>query len=160
MVEIARYAIAGGATMLQLRDKFSTDRAVLAAATEIAHHCRTAHVPFIMNDRVDIAWASGADGVHLGHDDLPPALARKLLGERAVIGMSAGSEAELKASVAWATGLSWRGPYVCYAHEERRRCTGRTRHDAHAAAGRARNPPGGYRRHYARERSGGVGGRR
>ena len=99
VVEIARHAIAGGATMLQLRDKHSTDRAVLAAATEIAHHCRTAHIPFIMNDRVDIAWASGADGVHLGHDDLPPALARKLLGERAVIGMSAGSEAELKAAL-------------------------------------------------------------
>lgn len=95
IVEIARQAIAGGATMLQLRDKRSSDRDVLATATAIADLCRTARVPFIVNDRVDIAWASGAAGVHLGHDDLPPAVARRLLGNNAVIGMSAGNPAEL-----------------------------------------------------------------
>ena len=94
-MEIARQAIAGGATMLQLRDKRSSDRDVLATATAIADLCRTARVPFIVNDRVDIAWASGAAGVHLGHDDLPPAVARRLLGNNAVIGMSAGNPAEL-----------------------------------------------------------------
>ena len=95
VVEIARQAIAGGATMLQLRDKRSSDRDVLATATAIADLCRTARVPFIVNDRVDIAWASGAAGVHLGHDDLPPSLARRLLGNNAIIGMSAGNLAEL-----------------------------------------------------------------
>lgn len=97
VVEIARRALAGGATMLQLRDKFSPDRDVLAAATAIAALCRAAGVPFIMNDRVDIAWASGADGVHLGRDDLPPATARALLGNDAIIGLSAGNRAELDA---------------------------------------------------------------
>ena len=95
--EIARRAIAGGATMLQLRDKCSTDRALLATAEALARLCQAADVAFIVNDRVDIAWAAGADGVHLGHDDLPPAAARRLLGERAIIGASAGSLDELRA---------------------------------------------------------------
>ena len=99
VVEIARHAIAGGATMLQLRDKCSPDRNVLTTATAIAQLCRTASIPFIVNDRVDIAWASGADGVHLGHDDLPPAVARRLLGDDAVIGMSAGNLDELAAAM-------------------------------------------------------------
>ena len=99
VVEIARQAIAGGATMLQLRDKRSPDRNILDAATAIAQLCRTASIPFIVNDRVDIAWASGADGVHLGHDDLPPAVARTLLGNDAIIGMSAGDLAELAAAL-------------------------------------------------------------
>ena len=97
VVAIARQAIAGGATMLQLRDKRSPDRDVLAAATAVSQLCRTACIPFVVNDRVDIAHACGADGVHLGHDDLPPAVARKLLGDDAIIGMSAGNLAELAA---------------------------------------------------------------
>ncbi len=99
VVEIARQAIAGGATMLQLRDKRSPDRDVLASATAISQLCRTESTPFIVNDRVDIAYACGADGVHLGHDDLPPAVARKLLGENAIIGMSAGNLDELAAAL-------------------------------------------------------------
>lgn len=99
VVEIAAQAIAGGATILQLRDKRSPDRDVLDAAIAIARLCRTARVPFIVNDRVDIAWASGANGVHLGHDDLPPAVARRLLGNDAIIGMSAGNTAELSAAL-------------------------------------------------------------
>ncbi|MYB76276.1 MAG: thiamine phosphate synthase [Chloroflexi bacterium] len=99
VVEIARQAIAGGATLLQLRDKHSPDRDILDTATAIVQLCRTASIPFIVNDRVDIAWASGADGVHLGHDDLPPTVARTLLGDDAIIGMSAGNLAELAAAL-------------------------------------------------------------
>ena len=99
VVEIARQAIAGGATMLQLRDKLSPDRDVLAAATAVSQLCRTSSIPFIVNDRVDIASACGADGVHLGHEDLPPAVARTLLGKNAIIGMSAGNLAELAAAL-------------------------------------------------------------
>ncbi len=99
VVEIAEQAIAGGATLLQLRDKRSSDRDFLDAATAIAKLSQTAGVRFIVNDRVDIAWASGADGVHLGHDDLPPAVARRLLGNDAIIGMSAGNPAELAAAL-------------------------------------------------------------
>jgi thiamine-phosphate diphosphorylase len=97
IVEIARQAIAGGATMLQLRDKVAGDRDLLATASALAEMSKNANIPFIMNDRADIAWASGADGVHLGHDDLPPAVARKLLGKHAIIGMSAGNPDELAA---------------------------------------------------------------
>ena len=99
LVDISRQAIAGGATMLQLRDKNSADRDVLAAAIALGQLCKTAGIPFIVNDRVDIARASGAAGVHLGQDDLPPAVARELLGADAIVGMSAGSLAELKAAL-------------------------------------------------------------
>ncbi len=99
LVDIARQAIAGGATMLQLRDKKSADRDVLAAAIALGQLCKSARIPFIVNDRVDIARASGAAGVHLGQDDLPPAVARELLEPGAIVGMSAGSLAELRAAL-------------------------------------------------------------
>ncbi len=99
VVDVARWAIAGGATMLQLRDKQSTDRAFLATAQAVAELCRAAGIPCIVNDRVDAARAAGADGVHLGHDDLPPAAAREILGEHAIIGMSAGNIPELQAAL-------------------------------------------------------------
>lgn len=99
IVAVAAQAVAGGATMLQLRDKHSSDRDVLARAAAIARLCQAADVSFLVNDRVDIAAASGADGVHLGHDDLPPAAARKLLGCDAIIGMSAGNRDELAAAL-------------------------------------------------------------
>ena len=127
VVEIARLALAGGATILQLRDKRSPDRDVLAAATAIAGLCRAAGVPFIMNDRVDIAWASGADGVHLGHDDLPPGMARSLLGEQAIIGMSAGNSAELQAVLPARPAYVGVGPMYAT----------RTKHDAGAPVGPA-----------------------
>ena len=125
--EIARRAIAGGATMLQLRDKRAPDRAVLAMAAALAGICRAADIPFIVNDRVDIAWASGADGVHLGHDDLPPAVARRLLGERAIIGMSAGNPDELAAALPGRPDYLGVGPMYAT----------RTKDDAGAAVGPA-----------------------
>ena len=127
LLEIARQALAGGATMLQLRDKRSSDRAVLAAAEALAALCRAARVPFIVNDRVDIAWACGADGVHLGQDDLPPDMARKLLGEGAIIGASAGNLRELRAALSGRPDYVGVGPMFAT----------RTKRDAGAAVGPA-----------------------
>ena len=79
---------AGGATFIQLREKHSSPREFYGEAGEALRVARELGVRLIVNDRADIALAVGADGVHLGQDDLPPAAARELLGERAVIGFS------------------------------------------------------------------------
>ncbi len=90
-VALAALAIAGGADTIQLREKKGSTRELIDAATQMQALCKSAGVTFIVNDRVDVAIASGADGVHLGQDDFPIPLARKLLGKRAVIGGSAGT---------------------------------------------------------------------
>ena len=95
-VQLAALAIAGGADTIQLREKSGSTRQMISAAEQMQALCRNAGVTFIVNDRVDVAIASGADGVHLGQDDFPIPLARKLLGEKAIIGGSAGTMEEAR----------------------------------------------------------------
>jgi thiamine-phosphate pyrophosphorylase len=78
----------GGATFIQLREKNASPRDFYMAALEAVQVARRLGVQVIINDRVDIAIAVGADGVHLGQDDLPPEKARALLGENRIIGSS------------------------------------------------------------------------
>jgi thiamine-phosphate pyrophosphorylase len=78
----------GGATFIQLREKNASPRDFYMAAREAVQVARRLGVQVIINDRVDIAIAVGADGVHLGQDDLPPEKARALLGENRIIGSS------------------------------------------------------------------------
>jgi thiamine-phosphate pyrophosphorylase len=85
--QVERFA-AGGATLIQLRDKSASPRQFYEAAVEALRLARSLGVRIIINDRVDIAIAVDADGVHLGQDDLPPAIARTLLGENRLIGYS------------------------------------------------------------------------
>ena len=87
-------AIAAGATFVQLREKHATRDQKIARAREIAPLCRAAGVPFVIDDDVDVALASGADGVHVGQDDLSCAEARRLLGPDAIVGVSAHNVAE------------------------------------------------------------------
>ena len=79
---------AGGATLIQLREKHASPAEFLAAAAEAIRVARKLGVKIVINDGVDIALALQADGVHLGQDDLPPGEARALLGESAIIGYS------------------------------------------------------------------------
>ena len=79
---------AGGATFVQLREKRASPRAFYEAAREAMTLARTLGVLIVINDRVDIAIAVRADGVHLGQDDLPPERARLLLGESRIVGYS------------------------------------------------------------------------
>ena len=79
---------AGGATLIQLREKRATPREFYEASLAAVKVARALGVRVIINDRVDIAVAVAADGVHLGQDDLPPDRARRLLGPRALIGFS------------------------------------------------------------------------
>ena len=80
--------IAGGATLIQLREKYASPRDFYEDAEKALAIARAHNVKIIINDRVDIAFTLGADGVHLGQDDLPPAEARKILGDDAIIGFS------------------------------------------------------------------------
>lgn len=86
--EQVRRLSAGGATFVQLREKQKDAREFYREAEEALRVARERNVLLIINDRVDIALALKADGVHLGQDDLPPAAARRLLGEQAIIGFS------------------------------------------------------------------------
>lgn len=88
VVELARQVVQGGATIVQLRDKRSTTRAMVERAGRIKAVLAPLQLPFVVNDRVDVALASGADGVHLGKDDMSAQNARTLLGSEAVIGLT------------------------------------------------------------------------
>ncbi len=89
--EIAHRAVAGGANVIQLRDKRMSGEELMDCALEIRAITKKAGVLFIVNDRLDIAIASKADGVHLGQDDLPARLARPLAPPGFIIGVSAGT---------------------------------------------------------------------
>lgn len=86
--EVVQQAIAGGVDCVQLREKHLSTRAFLEQASSLKQLMRPTGVPLIINDRVDVAWAVGADGVHLGQEDMPVSIARKLLGPGAIIGLS------------------------------------------------------------------------
>jgi thiamine-phosphate pyrophosphorylase len=85
--QVARLA-EGGASVIQLREKHASPREFYRAAQEAVRVARERGVTLIVNDRADIALACGANGVHLGQDDLDPEAARRLLGERFIIGYS------------------------------------------------------------------------
>ena len=85
-------AIKGGATIVQLREKQCLGREFLALARSVKEVTDAYEIPLIINDRVDIALAVDADGVHLGQNDIPAAAAREILGEHKIIGVSANNE--------------------------------------------------------------------
>ena len=86
--EVARMAYEGGADVVQLRMKNADGREMLEQANQIRRYADEMCKLFIVDDRVDIAMASGADGVHLGQSDMPLETARKLMGDDAIIGIS------------------------------------------------------------------------
>jgi thiamine-phosphate pyrophosphorylase len=82
-------ALAGGATLAQLRDKYRGDGALLRLARRAKRLCAAYGVPLVIDDRVDVALAAGADGVHVGAEDLPVAEARRLMGPGKIVGATA-----------------------------------------------------------------------
>jgi thiamine-phosphate pyrophosphorylase len=97
--EIARLAIEGGADVVQIRDKKSSAQDLVAAGKRVRDVTRRLGIPFIVNDRLDVAIACGADGVHLGQDDMPVASARSIAPCGFVIGVSVGSVIEAKRAI-------------------------------------------------------------
>jgi thiamine-phosphate pyrophosphorylase len=95
--EVAAAAVRGGATLLQLRDKRGSTRALVEQARAIMAAVSGHGVPLLINDRADVAAAAGANGVHLGRDDLDPRAGRHLLGPQAIIGATVRSEEDLAA---------------------------------------------------------------
>ena len=89
LADCVRQAIQGGATFVQLREKDAPFDEAVALGAELAVICREAGVPFVVDDDVDVALAVGADGVHVGQDDMAACAARELLGPDAIVGVSA-----------------------------------------------------------------------
>ncbi len=93
-LEVVQEAIKGGASLIQFRDKEMTTRQLVETAKEIKGLTNKANIPFVINDRLDVALAVDADGLHVGQDDMPAALARRLLGPKKILGVSASTVAE------------------------------------------------------------------
>ena len=100
LAEVAEAAIRGGADVLQLRDKSASNEALIEEARRLLRLTRRAGIPLILNDRPEVARAVGAEGVHLGQEDLPLSAARRLLGPRAILGKSTHSLAQALAAEA------------------------------------------------------------
>ncbi|KQR69309.1 thiamine-phosphate pyrophosphorylase [Rhizobium sp. Leaf384] len=92
--DLARAAARNGATLIQYRDKTASTRVMVERATSIREALAGTGVAFVVNDRVDVALAAGADGVHLGADDMDAETARRLLGGTAIIGLTVKTEAD------------------------------------------------------------------
>ncbi|MBQ4212189.1 MAG: thiamine phosphate synthase, partial [Selenomonas sp.] len=89
LAEVVEKALAGGVTCVQLREKHLPFDEFLRTAKEIKALCQNFHVPFIVDDNLDIALACDADGLHIGQNDIPAAKARQLLGPDKILGVSA-----------------------------------------------------------------------
>jgi len=96
VTSVALAAVRGGATMVQLRYKAGTSE-IMQSAREVIEVLRPTGVPVIINDRVDLARALGAQGVHVGQEDASPAEAREVLGEDAIVGLSITDPSQLAA---------------------------------------------------------------
>jgi thiamine-phosphate pyrophosphorylase len=109
-VDVATAALVGGARFLQFRDKELSTRELLTIARELRRLTRAHQAILVINDRVDIALAAEADGVHLGQDDMPTAEARRLLGPTAIIGVSAATVDTARAAEAAGADYLGAGP--------------------------------------------------
>jgi thiamine-phosphate pyrophosphorylase len=107
--EFALELVAGGATLLQLREKHASAKEVLRLAREL-RRVLPAHVRLILNDRSDLALAAGADGVHVGQDDIPPEAARRIIGPDGILGVSAHTPEQIAAAAQTSTDYVAIGP--------------------------------------------------
>ena len=111
--DVVAEAVAGGATLVQLRAKGATTLEQIRWARRLREVCHALGVPFVVNDRVDVALAAQADGVHVGHigeEDMEPQDARRLLGPAAIVGVSVGSTREAEAAAAAGVSYVSAGP--------------------------------------------------
>lgn len=123
--EVVGAAIDSGVTLVQLRDKNVDARPMLALGRRLLELLRPVGIGLIVNDRIDVAQVLGADGVHIGQQDIPYPEARRLLGPAKIIGVSVGSEAEAREAAGWDVDYVGVGPVYATA----------TKPDAGAALG-------------------------
>lgn len=107
LAQLAALAVNNGATLVQYRDKAASTRVLVEQALAIKNNIAGSNVPLLINDRVDVALAAGANGVHLGRDDMDAKTARRLLGPDAIIGLTVKNEADAEIA------LSSPVDYVC-----------------------------------------------
>ena len=110
MLSVATAALDGGATIIQLRDKTASTRVLIEEGLALRALTRERGALLIVNDRVDVALAVEADGVHVGQDDMPAALARRLLGPHRILGVSAATMEEAEVAVAGGADYLGVGP--------------------------------------------------
>jgi thiamine-phosphate pyrophosphorylase len=130
LIQIVAAALRGGVTAVQLRAKTATTLELLELARNLNGLCREANVPFIVNDRVDVALAAEADGAHVGHigeEDLSPHDARHLLGPTAIVGVSVATPQEARMATSQGASYVSAGPMFATS----------TKADAGPAAGEA-----------------------
>ena len=113
MLTVASAALDGGATVIQLRDKIASTHVLVEEGLALRELTRRRGALLIVNDRIDVALAVDADGAHVGQDDMPAELARKLLGPNRILGVSAGNLQEATAAVA--SGADYLGVGPIYA---------------------------------------------
>ena len=94
LADVVAQAIDGGATFVQLREKCLDEHDLLAEAEELSALCHFRHVPFVIDDNVEVALAAGADGVHVGQSDMEAAQVRQRVGDEMMIGVSVHSVEE------------------------------------------------------------------
>jgi len=98
-IDLARAFLAGGATFLQLRAKTLPSGALLELAEAMTGLARQARATLIVNDRADLARLAGADGVHVGQDDLKPSAVRRIVGDAAIVGLSTHTVEQVEAAI-------------------------------------------------------------
>jgi len=96
LADLVAGAVKGGVTMVQLREKTASTRAFIEEARALKRLLAPLHVPLVVNDRIDVALAAGADGAHVGQNDMPVAFVRQLLGPAAIVGLSISELAEVR----------------------------------------------------------------
>ena len=95
-LKVIEEAINGGTTIVQLREKTASTKDFYQLALKVKEITSRHDVPLLINDRIDIAIAVDSDGVHIGQDDMPAEIARKIIGEDKILGVSASTVAEAK----------------------------------------------------------------
>ena len=115
LIDIALAAVAGGATMAQLREKTLPTRAFIEEARALKDRLAPLGVPLVINDRADVALAIDADGLHIGQDDMPYAMARALMGPDRIVGLSITALDQLGAEDARAADYLGIGPIFAQA---------------------------------------------
>ncbi|WP_082043713.1 bifunctional hydroxymethylpyrimidine kinase/phosphomethylpyrimidine kinase [Mobilicoccus massiliensis] len=109
VVETVRQAVAGGATLVQLRDPDATDEEFVRLGRELVEVLTGTGVRLVVDDRVHLVEAIGADGVHVGQSDMPPPVAREMLGPDAIVGYSVTDEAELDRALGFGDVVDYLG---------------------------------------------------
>lgn len=105
LLSCVQEALAGGVTVVQMRGKNLSGRDFYELAVKLKELCRQYHVPFIINDRLDMMLAVDADGLHIGQEDLPANIARRLIGTNKILGYSAANADEALCGAAFADYL-------------------------------------------------------